>query len=102
MLCYKVGATTGASAHAQTCRPLHAGVHEACELRDGGPGWLGKGVTKAVANVNDIIAPALKVRVFCPTFCPMPCHSVQPLCRASAWLTRLLWTTSSRRCGPCS
>jgi len=36
------------------------GSHEACELRDGDKThWAGKGVTKAVANVNDIIAPAL-------------------------------------------
>ncbi|ODQ67159.1 enolase I, a phosphopyruvate hydratase that catalyzes the conversion of 2-phosphoglycerate to phosph [Nadsonia fulvescens var. elongata DSM 6958] len=36
------------------------GVHEALELRDGDKSkWLGKGVLKAVANVNDIIAPAL-------------------------------------------
>ena len=28
------------------------GEHEAVELRDGGPRYLGKGVTKAVANVN--------------------------------------------------
>jgi enolase len=28
------------------------GVHEAVELRDGGPAWGGKGVTQAVANVN--------------------------------------------------
>lgn len=35
------------------------GVHEALELRDGDKSkWLGKGVTKAVANVNNIIAPA--------------------------------------------
>jgi enolase len=31
------------------------GVLEALELRDGGPAFLGKHVTKAVANVNDII-----------------------------------------------
>ena len=30
------------------------GVHEAVELRDGGPAWGGKGVTKAVANVAEI------------------------------------------------
>ena len=30
------------------------GVHEAVELRDGGPEWGGKGVTKAVANVAEI------------------------------------------------
>ncbi|EER32738.1 enolase 1 [Candida tropicalis MYA-3404] len=36
------------------------GIHEALELRDGDKSkWLGKGVLKAVANVNDIIAPAL-------------------------------------------
>jgi len=36
------------------------GSHEACELRDGDKSkWGGKGVTKAVGNVNDIIAPAL-------------------------------------------
>ncbi|KAI3406847.1 ENO1 [Candida oxycetoniae] len=36
------------------------GVHEALELRDGDKSkWLGKGVLKAVSNVNDIIAPAL-------------------------------------------
>ncbi|KAG6827408.1 hypothetical protein H0H92_011907 [Tricholoma furcatifolium] len=36
------------------------GIHEAVELRDGDKTqYLGKGVTKAVANVNDVIAPAL-------------------------------------------
>lgn len=36
------------------------GSHEACELRDGDKSkWGGKGVTKAVANVNDVIAAAL-------------------------------------------
>ncbi|HIV99136.1 MAG TPA: phosphopyruvate hydratase [Candidatus Ornithospirochaeta avicola] len=37
------------------------GVHEAVELRDGDKGrFLGKGVLKAVDNVNTIIAPALE------------------------------------------
>jgi len=37
------------------------GVHEALELRDGDPSrFLGKGVTKAVGNVNDVIAQELK------------------------------------------
>jgi enolase len=36
------------------------GSGEALELRDGGEAYGGKGVSKAVANVNDIIAPALK------------------------------------------
>ncbi|KAH7314553.1 hypothetical protein KP509_21G008800 [Ceratopteris richardii] len=34
-------------------------VHEALELRDGGKDYLGKGVSKAVSNVQDIIRPAL-------------------------------------------
>jgi hypothetical protein len=38
----------------------HIGQHEAVELRDGDKTkWAGKGVTKAVANVNEIIGPAL-------------------------------------------
>jgi enolase len=36
------------------------GSGEALELRDGAEAFGGKGVTKAVANVNDLIAPALK------------------------------------------
>ena len=37
------------------------GSFEAVELRDGDKSrYLGKGVTKAVANVNDIIAPELE------------------------------------------
>jgi enolase 1/2/3 len=35
------------------------GEHEAVELRDGGPDYMGKGVLKAVANVNNLIAPEL-------------------------------------------
>ncbi len=36
------------------------GQHEAVELRDGDKSkWAGKGVLKAVANVNEIIGPAL-------------------------------------------
>jgi len=36
------------------------GIYEALELRDGDKTqWLGKGVSKAVANVNTIIGPAL-------------------------------------------
>jgi len=38
------------------------GEHEALELRDGKRRYLGKGVTKAVGNVNKMIAPALKGR----------------------------------------
>lgn len=35
------------------------GSNEACELRDGGERYHGKGVMKAVNNVNEIIAPAV-------------------------------------------
>ncbi|MEO9570324.1 MAG: phosphopyruvate hydratase [Polaribacter sp.] len=35
------------------------GEHEAVELRDGGSDYMGKGVLKAVENVNNIIAPEL-------------------------------------------
>nr|MBP9600784.1 phosphopyruvate hydratase [Lutibacter sp.] len=35
------------------------GEHEAMELRDGGKDYMGKGVLKAVKNVNDIIAEEL-------------------------------------------
>merc|ERR1712224_1116808 len=36
------------------------GIYEALEMRDGGKDYMGKGVMKAVGNVNDIIGPALK------------------------------------------
>ena len=36
------------------------GAYEAVELRDGGARYLGKGVLKAVSNVNDILGPAVK------------------------------------------
>ena len=35
------------------------GAYEAVELRDGGDRYLGKGVLQAVANVNDILGPAV-------------------------------------------
>jgi enolase len=35
------------------------GKHEALELRDGGARYMGKGVTRAVDNVNTLIAPAI-------------------------------------------
>jgi enolase len=36
------------------------GEYEAVELRDGGDDWMGKGVSQAVANVNDEIAPEVE------------------------------------------
>jgi len=35
------------------------GIHEALELRDGGKRYLGKGVLKAVSNVNNVISEKL-------------------------------------------
>ena len=35
------------------------GTREAFELRDGDSTYMGKGVSKAVANIHEIIAPAL-------------------------------------------
>lgn len=35
------------------------GDYEAVELRDGSPGYDGKGVLKAVKNVNQLLGPAL-------------------------------------------
>lgn len=36
------------------------GIHEAVELRDGGSVYMGKGVTKAVENVNKVIQQHLQ------------------------------------------
>lgn len=48
----------GASGVASVPSGASTGTHEALELRDGDPSrYLGKGVLKAVANVNEVIAP---------------------------------------------
>ena len=50
----------GAMGRAAVPSGASTGVHEAVELRDGDKArYLGKGVTKAVENVNDIIAEAI-------------------------------------------
>lgn len=54
-----VGLSNGQQARAAVPSGASTGVYEALELRDGGSDYLGKGVSKAVANVNTIIAPAL-------------------------------------------
>lgn len=52
---FRAGVPSGAS----------TGIHEALELRDGVKAeFLGKGVSKAVNNVNEIIAPALIAKGF--------------------------------------
>ena len=50
---------SGALGRAAVPSGASTGVHEAVELRDGGPEWGGKGVTKAVANVNGELAAEL-------------------------------------------
>ena len=51
---------SGAFGRAAVPSGASTGEHEAMELRDGDKSkYLGKGVTKAVANVNDILADAV-------------------------------------------
>ncbi len=50
---------SGAWGRAAVPSGASTGEFEAAELRDGGPEWLGKGVTKAIANVNGEIAEAV-------------------------------------------
>ena len=50
---------SGATGSAMVPSGASTGEHEAVELRDGGARYLGKGVTKAVENVNGDIAKAL-------------------------------------------
>ncbi|BHF77891.1 Enolase [Sparganum proliferum] len=55
---FRAGVPSGAS----------TGIHEALELRDDVKGdYMGKGVLKAVGNVNKIIAPALLQKGFKPS-----------------------------------
>lgn len=56
----RVTLKSGATAEAMVPSGASTGAHEALELRDGGTRYKGKGVLKAVKNVNSIIAPKLK------------------------------------------
>jgi enolase len=51
---------SGAWGRAAVPSGASTGEFEAVELRDGGGDWLGKGVTKAVENVNGEIATAIR------------------------------------------
>src|ERR671915_582329 len=55
----EVGLDSGASGRAGVPSGASTGAGEALELRDGGPRYRGKGVRQAVANVNDVIGPAI-------------------------------------------
>ena len=50
---------TGTLGRAAVPSGASTGEHEAVELRDGGSDYMGKGVSKAVSNANDILAPAI-------------------------------------------
>jgi enolase len=51
---------SGAFGRAAVPSGASTGVHEALELRDGGGDWGGKGVTRAVGNVNGELAEAVR------------------------------------------
>ena len=55
-----VGLESGAFGRAAVPSGASTGVHEAVELRDGGDAYGGKGVTKAVANVDGELADAVR------------------------------------------
>jgi enolase len=55
----EVALESGARGVAAVPSGASTGEFEAVELRDGGERWVGKGVTKAIANVNGEIAAAL-------------------------------------------
>jgi enolase len=58
-----VGLASGCQGIAAVPSGASTGEREAVELRDDDPGrWTGKGVGRAVANVRDVIAPALRGR----------------------------------------
>jgi enolase len=55
----EMGLRSGAHGHAAVPSGASTGAWEATELRDGGERWGGKGVARAVANVNGEIAQLL-------------------------------------------
>ncbi|MGH2837671.1 MAG: phosphopyruvate hydratase [Thermoleophilaceae bacterium] len=55
----EVGLKSGAAGRAAVPSGASTGEHEAVELRDGGDAFAGKGVSKAVANVNGEIRDAV-------------------------------------------
>ncbi len=56
----EVGLRSGAHGHAAVPSGASTGEFEATELRDGGAAWGGKGVRRAVDNVNGPIAEAVR------------------------------------------
>jgi enolase len=58
----EIGLRSGAAGRAAVPSGASTGEFEATELRDGGPAYGGKGVTKAVGNVNGEIAEVVRGR----------------------------------------
>jgi enolase len=56
----EIALRSGATGRALVPSGASTGEFEATELRDGGSAWMGKGVTRAVGNVNGEIAGAVK------------------------------------------
>lgn len=56
----EVGLSNGVQGRATIPSGASTGEHEAVELRDGGKRFLGKGVARAVENVNRKLAPRLR------------------------------------------
>jgi enolase len=56
----EIGLRSGAHGHAAVPSGASTGEFEATELRDGGEPWGGKGVSRAVANVNGEIAASVR------------------------------------------
>jgi enolase len=56
----EIGLRSGAHGHAAVPSGASTGEFEATELRDGGELWGGKGVSRAVANVNGEIAATVR------------------------------------------
>src|SRR5205823_8080935 len=56
----EIGLRSGAHGHAAVPSGASTGEFEAAELRDGGERWQGKGVSRAVANVDGEIAGAVR------------------------------------------
>ncbi|KAH8048398.1 phosphopyruvate hydratase [Aureococcus anophagefferens] len=55
----EVTVATGAMFSAIVPSGASTGIYEACELRDGGKAFMGKGVLTAVKNVVDVLGPPL-------------------------------------------
>ncbi|WP_096190195.1 phosphopyruvate hydratase [Evansella halocellulosilytica] len=55
----EVHTESGAYGRALVPSGASTGEYEAVELRDGGDAWMGKGVLKAIENVNEVIAPEI-------------------------------------------